>query len=212
MLDQIAYYAKTFAETAPAIFGIRGTFEQQRYVIKEDLGQGLEIRGYGQSVAAEATVSAPTREQASETAFRLLFVYITGANRGNQTIAMTTPVQQAPTLIEMTTPVRIDAAATGGQPEVTMRFSLPAKVADNPPAPLDRRVRIVTVPPSTVAALRYSGNSTEAARSAHQQDLFRRLVSTGWLPAGTPYALNYDPPFAVPFLKRNEVVVEVSRR
>jgi hypothetical protein len=37
-------------------------------------------------------------------------------------------------------------------------------------------------------------------------------VSTGWQPAGTPYALNYDPPFAIPFLKRNEVVVEVFRR
>jgi len=73
-------------------------------------------------------------------------------------------------------------------------------------------VRIVTVPPSTAAALRYGGNPTEAARSAHQQDLFRRLVSTDWQPAGTPYALNYDPPFAVPFLQRNEVVVEVSRR
>src|SRR5450755_1181993 len=91
MLDQIAYYAKTIAETAPAIFGIRGTFEQQRYVIKEDLGQGLEIRSYGQSVAAEATAAASTREQASETAFDLLFAYITGANRGGQTIAMTTP-------------------------------------------------------------------------------------------------------------------------
>jgi hypothetical protein len=212
MLDQIAYYAKTFAETAPAIFGIRGTFEQPRYVIEEDLGQGLEIRIYSQSVVAEATVAAPTRKQASETAFRLLFAYITGANQGGQTIAMTIPVQQTPTLIEMTTPVRIDASATGGQPEVTMRFSLPAKVAGNPPASMDPRVRIVTVPPSTVAALRYSGNPTEAARSAHEQDLLRRLASTGWQPAGTPYALNYDPPFAVPFLKRNEVVVEVSRR
>ncbi len=212
MLDQIAYYAKTFVETAPTIFGIRGTFEQPRYVIKEDLGQGLEIRGYGQSVAAEATVAAATREQASETAFRLLFAYITGANRGSQTIAMTTPVQQAPALIEMTTPVRTDSAATGGQPEVTMRFFLPAEVASNPPAPMDPRVRIVTMPSSTVAALRYTGNPTEAARNAHQQDLLRRLVSTDWQPTGTPYALNYDPPFAVPFLKRNEVVVEVSRR
>lgn len=212
MLDQIAYYAKTIVETAPAIFGIRATFEQPRYVITEDLGQGLEIRGYDPSVAAEATVTAPTREQASETAFRLLFAYITGANRGGQTIAMTTPVQQVSTLIEMTTPVRIDAAATGEKPAVTMRFSLPAKVAGNPPTPMDPRVRIVTVPASTVAALRYSGNPTEAARGAHQQDLFRRLASTGWQPTGTAYALNYDPPFAVPFLKRNEIVVEVARR
>lgn len=212
MLDQIAYYAKTFAETAPAIFGIRGGFEQQHYVIRQDLGHGLEIRDYDQSVAAEATVAAPTREQATETAFRLLFAYITGANRGSQTIAMTTPVQQAPALIEMTTPVRIDAGATGGQTAVTMHFSLPAKVAGNPPLPVDPRVRIVTVPPSTVAALRYTGNPTEAARKTHQQELFRRLMTTGWQPTGTPYALNYDPPFTVPFLKRNEVAVEVSHR
>jgi hypothetical protein len=93
-----------------------------------------------------------------------------------------------------------------------MRFSLPAKVAGYPPAPMDPRVRIVVVPPTTVAALRYSGNPTEAARRAREQDLFRRLTSTGWQPVGAPYTLNYDPPFAVPFLKRNEVVVEVSRR
>ena len=212
MLDQIAYYAKTFAETAPAIFGIRGAFEQQPYVIREDLGQGLEIRDYGQTAAAEATVVAPTRKQASETAFRLLFAYITGANGGHQTVAMTTPVQQTSALIGMTAPVRIDAAATGGQSEVAMRFFLPAKLSGNPPVPMDPRVRIVTVPASTVAALRYSGNPTEAARSAHEQDMLRRLSATAWQPAGSPYVLNYDPPFAIPFLKRNEIAVEVSHR
>jgi hypothetical protein len=211
MLDQIAYYAKTVAESVPAIFGIRGTFEQQSYVITEDLGQGLEIRGYGQTVAVEATVVAPTRKQASETAFRLLFAYITGANRANQTIAMTTPVQQTSALIGMTAPVRIDAAATGGQSEVAMRFFLPAQLSANPPVPMDPRVRIVTASASTVAALRYSGNPTEEARSKNEQDMLRRLAATAWQPAGSPYVLNYDPPFAVPFLKRNEIVVEVSR-
>lgn len=199
MFDHVAYYAKTFAETVPAIFGIRGLFEQPGYVVREELGGGLEIREYGSSVAAEATVAAATREEASETAFRLLFGYITGANRVGQMVAMTAPV-------------RTDAAATGGAPEVSMRFTLPAKVAADPPAPTDGRVRIVTVAASTVAALRYSGNPTEAARRVREVELLRRLEGGGWRAVGVPYVLNYDPPFTVPFLKRNEVVVEVERR
>lgn len=212
MLDKLAYYAKTLAETAPAIFGIRGTFEQPAYTIKADLERGLEIRDYAPSVAAEATIAAPTQREASETAFRLLFAYIAGANQGRQTIAMTTPVQQDSTLIAMTTPVRVDAAPAQGQTRIGMRFTLPAGLSANPPKPTDPRVSLLTEPAKTVAALRYTGNPSEIARAEHQQTLLRRLQSSGWRPTGTPYALNYDPPFAIPFLKRNEVAVEVVPR
>jgi hypothetical protein len=210
MMDTIAYYAKTLAETLPAIVGIRGTFEQPAYTVRSDLGAQLEIRDYGPSVSAEATVAAPTQREASETAFRLLFSYITGANQGQQKIAMTAPVQQDATLIAMTTPVRVDSAP--GQTRIGMRFALPASLAAHPPTPTDSRVSLVTEPAKTVAALRYTGNPTEIARNEHEHTLMRRLTSSGWLPTGKPYALNYDPPFAVPFLKRNEVVVEVSPR
>ncbi len=212
MFDQAVYYAKTFVETVPAIFGLRGTFEQPPYTVRAALGAGLEIRDYEQTMAAEASVTAATREAASETAFRLLFAYITGANTGSQMIAMTTPVQQAPTLIEMTTPVRVDVTTDGTQSRIAMRFSLPAKTAANPPAPSDPRVRLVTAPAVTVAALRYTGNPSEASRVAHQKILLERLAASDWHANGDPYTLNYDPPFAVPFLKRNEVVVPVTRR
>jgi hypothetical protein len=212
MLDKLAYYAKTLAETAPAIFGIRGTFEQPAYTVKADLEHGLEIRDYAPCVSAEATIAAPTQREASETAFRLLFAYIAGANQGRQTIAMTTPVQQASTLIAMTTPVRVDAAPAQRQTRIGMRFTLPTKLATNPPNPTDPRVTLVTEPAKTVAALRYTGNPTETARAEHQRTLLRRLESLGWQTTGKPYALNYDPPFAIPFLKRNEVVVEVAHR
>ena len=198
-MDKLAYYAKTLAETAPAIFGIRGTFEQPAYTIKADLERGLEIRDYAPSVAAEATIAAPTQREASETAFRLLFAYIAGANQGRQTIAMTTPV-------------RVDAAPAQGQTRIGMRFTLPAGLSANPPKPTDPRVSLLTEPAKTVAALRYTGNPSEIARAEHQQTLLRRLQSPGWRPTGTPYALNYDPPFAIPFLKRNEVAVEVVPR
>jgi hypothetical protein len=115
-------------------------------------------------------------------------------------------------LIEMTAPVRVDVTKEGGQSRLAMRFSLPAKTAANPPVPSDSRVKLVSVPATTVAALRYSGNPNETSRIAHQKLLLERLAASEWKPNGEPYTLNYDPPFAVPFLKRNEIVVPVAHR
>ena len=45
----------------PAIFGIRGTFKRRPCTTTEVLGVGLEIRAYGQTGAAEATVAVSRR-------------------------------------------------------------------------------------------------------------------------------------------------------
>ncbi len=152
--------------------------------------------------AAETTVT-----DNPDAAFRLLFAYTSGGNEGSRMIAMTAPVQQAPAMIAMTTPVRQDIAASGA---TTMRFFLPARLAANPPKPLDPRVRITTTAPATVAVLRYSGNPTPDQRDEKQRVLFNRLAATAWKPAGTPYFLSYDPPFTIRFLKRNEVAIAVT--
>jgi hypothetical protein len=207
MFDKFFYYATTFAESVVAIFGVSGVFEQPSYTVRQDLGGGLEIRDYGQAAAVEAWATGATNEQAAQTAFRLLFGYITGDNVGGQTIAMTTPVRRTSSLIAMTTPVRVENASTGG---VTMWFYLPEKNAADPPKPLDPTVRVVTIPPSTVAALRFSGNPTEQSRTSHRQELLTRLAATQWRAQGEPYLLGYDPPFTIPFLKRNEVAVAVT--
>ena len=207
MFEKFFYFAGTFAEAGLALFGINHVFEQPRYIVRQDLGQHLEIRDYPPAAAVETTAGGATRNQASDTAFRLLFAYIAGENAGSQTIAMTAPVQQKPALIAMTAPVRVDTTANG---EMVMRFFLPAKQAADPPKPNDPRVRVVMTPAATVAALRYSGNPTDAARAMHEKELLTRLAATSWRPAGAPYFLGYDPPFAIPFVKRNEVVVEVT--
>ena len=106
----------------------------------------------------------------------------------------------------MTAPVRLDAAANG----VKMQFFLPARIAGNPPVPTDPRVRLVAIPASTVAALRFSGNPNATARRANEAALLSRLAGTGWRQSGSPWWLGYDPPFTIPFLKRNEIVIPVS--
>lgn len=92
-----------------------------------------------------------------------------------------------------------------------MRFFLPAKYRPEtpPPKPLDARVQIVSLPAKTVAVLRYSGSGRNS--TAKEQDLMKALPGTDWRPQGQPYTLYYDPPFAIPFLRRNEAAVAVAK-
>jgi SOUL heme-binding protein len=87
------YYLLTFAESVTSVFGIRFPYEQPQYTVLEDLGQSVEVRQYEPRLAIEAAIDDPDQEKAAGEAFGLLFHYITGANRRDQKIAMTAPVQ-----------------------------------------------------------------------------------------------------------------------
>ena len=192
-------------------FGIRSGYEGPAYEVVESRGEAVEIRRYAPRVAAEATVEARDAETGRNAAFRLLFDYITGANRRDQEIAMTTPVETAEggEEIAMTTPVETSESDSG---RVRMRFFLPATTsAEGPPQPLDPRVSIVTLPEETLAVLRYSGSRSQVKVADKTGELLRALGETDWRPVAEPVAKFYDPPWTLPFFRRNEVAVAVSR-
>jgi hypothetical protein len=209
-MSGFGYYLLTFAESITSVVGIRSVYEQPHYVVIQDLGQNTEVRRYEPRVAIEATIDGKSRDRAASEAFGLLFRYITGANAGSTKIAMTTPVrtEAEPQRIEMTAPVQ---TATDPSGSLSMRFFLPHSVAAaGAPAPIDPRLHLVDVPATTVAALRYSGIDTENARAAKRADLLAVLASSPWKPTGEVFQMNYDPPFTIPFLRRNEVAVDVT--
>ena len=203
------YYLLTFAESVTSVFGVRFPYEQPHYMVLQTLGPGIEVRKYEPRLAVEATVDGPDRQKAASEAFGLLFRYITGANRREEKIAMTAPVQTTPERIAMTVPVQTSGSGNG---PISMRFFLPRSVAEaGAPAPTDPRLHLVEVPASTIAALRYSGVATAATNDHYAAQLLGVLAKSRWQPEATVFQLNYDPPFAIPFLRRNEVAVEVSR-
>ena len=202
------YYLITFAESIGSVFGVRSTYEQPTYVVVQDLGDNNEVRRYDPRLAIEATVDDPDRDKAASQAFGLLFGYITGANRSGQTIAMTVPVRTASERIAMTTPVQ--TASFDGR--LSMRFFLPSAVARaGAPAPVDPHLHLVEVPAATIAARRYSGIADQESRDRNTGILMSVLRNTPWKPDGGVFQLSYDPPFAIPFLRRNETAVEVTR-
>jgi hypothetical protein len=193
-----------------SLFGIRSGYEQPPYEIVERLGADVEIRRYGPRLAAETTADGEDAGAARDAAFGVLASYIFGANAGGDAIAMTAPVQVGAggEEIAMTVPVQV---ASAGAERSTMRFFLPTRYElGTAPTPTDARVRLLVVPPETVAVLRFSGSASPVRTAAQQTRLLHALQDSRWTPTGAPAALYYDPPWTIPWLRRNEAVIAVT--
>lgn len=194
---------------ACSVVGVRQGTEEPVFQVVAHQGK-VEIRQYAPRIAAETVVAG--EEQAARSAgFRRLAGYIFGGNQGGTKIAMTAPVaqQSGGTRIAMTAPVGQTRDAEG---RWVIRFYMPAAwTMERLPHPNDPQVRLVEVPAQTFAVLRFSGDRSAAAVGARQAMLLAALAGSGWVAHGEPVAWFYDPPWTLPWLRRNEVAVEVAR-
>jgi hypothetical protein len=190
-----------------SVFGIRSGTEEPSYRVIANVGQ-VQIRQYAPRLAASVTV--PGGEIAARaTGFRRLARFIFGANTQNASISMTAPVAQS-AKIAMTAPVAQTRTQAG---EWTISFTMPAKYTlATLPKPTDPGIIIHELPPETDAVLRFSGiPSAEPVARAHLA-LLAQLEASDWQPAGEIMDWFYDPPWTLPFARRNEAAVPVTRR
>lgn len=166
---------------------------------------GVEIRQYPRTILVETT--APDQRRA----FRRLFEYISGDNRGGDSISMTAPVQtRNGESISMTAPVRSETAATDTD-AVRMGFYLPAEYGpETAPEPTASDVSLVTEPAKRVAVDRFSWYAPAWRVERRTRKLLSTLEREGVEPVGDPYLLRYDDPWTPPFMRRNEAAVAVA--
>jgi effector-binding domain-containing protein len=92
-----------------------------------------------------------------------------------------------------------------------MAFTMPAEYAiEDLPAPSDQRVSVVPVPARTVAAIRFSGWATGGKVVKMKKRLLATLIEQGVEVTGEPVLNQYNPPWTAPFLRRNEIAVEIK--
>tara|TARA_B100000035_G_C20845415_1_gene484976 strand:+ start:124 stop:741 length:618 start_codon:yes stop_codon:yes gene_type:complete len=171
------------------------SYEEPEYtsVKKTDV---YEVRQYKKRTVAEVTY----REEGS--GFRLLFDYISGANKGSHDVAMTIPVTQSKE-IDMTVPVT--QSTTGGK--MSMRFFLPKQYSkQNAPEPNDERIKIIDLPEEYFAVISYSGFASNVNFEEHHTELKAALEKDGMVIKGPPIRATYNSPFTPPFLRRNEAM------
>ncbi|AOW80448.1 SOUL heme-binding protein [Halodesulfurarchaeum formicicum] len=183
-------YAGRSAETVP--YEVRETFED------------VEIRQYPRTVVAETTA------RNEMTAFRRLFDYITGSNEGRESVSMTAPVKTVTgQSISMTAPVRSESTGEG---ELTrMAFYLPAEYdIESAPEPTDADVELREEPARTLAVIEFSWYAPDWRVRAYCDRLRSVLDSEGIEMVGESFLLRYDDPGTPPFMRRNEVGIEVE--
>jgi hypothetical protein len=167
----------------------------------------LEIRDYEPSIIAEVIVDG-SFEEASSTAFRTLFNYISGENTGRSEIAMTAPVAQqaAPQKIAMTAPVGQHRTEGGW----AVSFMMPASYSmDTIPTPNDARVVLREVPAYRAAAIRYSGTWSEKSYRKHLSRLMEWMAAENLVASGEPVWARYNAPYVPWFMRRNEILVPI---
>ncbi len=189
---------------------IMSQVEQPSYQVVQEFDD-IQIRHYPPLLTAQVNMQGE-RSQAIGDAFRVLANYIFGSNVVEQQIAMTAPVQQTladnSVKIAMTAPVLQQANTQSNQWQVS--FVMPTQYTlQNIPKPIDARVQLIEVPARTVAAIRFSGVNSDDNLKTHEAQLLEFLRQRNIEPVSTPTYAFYNPPFTLPLLRRNEVLVEV---
>lgn len=212
MVRAVVALARSALQAAGSVWGIRiGTEEPPHSV--EQLTGDVELRRYRERICAETTVAA-AEEAARNVGFRRLAGYIFGGNHAGTKFAMTAPVAQGGVQrgeqIAMTAPVAQQPAAPG---QWVIRFFLPAGTTmESLPEPNDPAVRLVRIPAATVAVQKFSGDRGRHAVAAHTDKLLVTLREIGFEPGGLAEAWFYDPPWTIPWFRRNEIAVPVTKR
>ncbi len=154
----------------------------------------MEVRAYKPFMVARTSMDGDFKK-AQGRAFRVLAGYIFGGNSTGDHIAMTAPVIQTPE-----------------NQGWSMAFMMPSKYRMNElPSPKDPRIQIEDVPAKTVGVIRFSGLANEAENKKKADALRTWLMKAGYEITAGPNFAGYDPPWTVPFLRRNEIMFEISR-
>jgi hypothetical protein len=170
----------------------------------------VEYRQYSPYIVAETLVeSSSSYRSLSNQGFMRLFRYITGSNSSKTDIEMTSPVQQTVVneKIAMTAPVQRVETSEG----LRVAFMLPSEFTiETAPLPTDERVNLRQIKPQLMAVIRYSGRWTERNFEKHKAQLLKAIESAAIETVGVVESASYDAPYVLPFLRRNEVMVEVK--
>jgi hypothetical protein len=148
----------------------------------------IEIRSYAPRIMALTTMQGD-----EDNGFSVLAGYIFGGNAEEQKIAMTAPVQQSM------------------EGEREMAFMMPAEYAlEDLPTPEDQRVLFREAPAYTAAVIQFSGWASPEKADDNWQQLRRFLIAEGIDITGDPTLNQYNPPWTLPFMRRNEIIVPVA--
>ncbi len=181
--------------------------EQAKYHVVETHGS-IEIRDYAPMIVAEVSVSGD-REKAISDGFRMIADYIFGNNISSQEVAMTAPVIQQPSeKIAMTAPV----TQQRDEGDWLVRFVMPSDYTmQTLPKPNNPEVSLKEIAEKRFAVIRFSGLAKPKRLEKQTRELQAFIQSQNLEVVSKPTYAFFNPPWTLPFVRRNEVMIEINR-
>lgn len=196
------------------ISGETMAIEEPSYTVLSQV-EDFELRRYDEQLVAQTWVSGD-QDTASRQGFKILADYIFGNNTApsgeSSKISMTAPVTmqsdnlngQASQKIAMTAPVSMQQ--NNGKWRV--QFTMPSQYTmQTLPKPNNPDVKIVQLPAQTYGVIKFSGLAGSKKVAKKTETLKSWMQTQKLVITGTPELARYNPPWTLPFMRRNEVLM-----
>jgi hypothetical protein len=166
-------------------------YETVNYEVTKNISNKIEIREYRSMLLA--TIS--TNAESQNTHFRALLKFISGDNEQNKKINMTAPVFQQ-----------------NINNQQSMSFVMPNNLTlENFPKPNNKNIKIELLENTKFIAIRFSGRAVNKNFNKHQIILEGEIKKHGLkIDLTNPVHAYYNPPWTLPFFKRNEVLFRLN--
>lgn len=197
------------------------------YTLLEQLDD-FELRNYAPKIIAQTTVSGDY-DAASRKGFKILANYIFGNNSVSSTedaknsakISMTAPVIMKPSdgvgdkksddkandtsaKISMTAPVSMQKSEGNWQVSFVMPENYTMATI---PKPNNPAITLIEIPEVRYAVIKFSGLAGEKKVAEKTSELQQWMLTKKLTPIATPELARYNPPWTLPFMRRNEVMI-----
>ena len=192
--------------------GVAMATEEPEYTVLTQVDD-FELRHYDPQIVAQTWVSGD-QKQASKKGFKILADYIFGNNTApsgeSSKISMTSPVKMQPQTgesqkIAMTSPVAMQEQDGIWR----VRFVMPSKYTmQTLPKPNNSEVSLIEIPMQTYGVIKFSGFTGEQKVADKTQALKIWMQDQNLKVVGDAEMARYDPPWTLPFMRRNEVMIE----
>lgn len=186
---------------------VTSNLEQAKYMVTEsNTNNMIEIRNYPPKIIAQTEASG-NRKEAISKGFRVIADYIFGNNKTSKKVAMTTPVMQQTTEeIAMTAPVMQQSNGNLWNVEFVMPNDYTMETL---PKPNNASVKLIEIPQKRFVVIQFSGLAGEETLQTQTDILSAFMKNHNLEPLSQPVYAFYNPPWTLPFLRRNEIMIEI---
>lgn len=174
----------------------------------------VQLRHYHSYHVARVRVESDEDDQNRETAYMRLLNYMLGRNSRQETIEAMVPIIQEDVAARMTALMRL---ANHQEDEHITAFEVsmilpPYLNSESAPLPLDPEIQVQKVNPHLTAAVKFAGLCGSKKQIRLSKYLRLWLHDKGYTPVSAPRLAKYNPPLTLPFMRRNELLIDVVKR